>query len=234
MEITVIHGVSHKGSTYNITKQIIENLSNNETVINEFFMPTDMPHYCHGCLNCVLKGEETCAHYTEVAKIVSAFDRADIIILDSPTYVMEMTGQLKAFCDHLAYLYMPHRPMVSMFKKVGIVVSTAAGAGTGRVTKSLESQLHFLGVPKVIRYGLNVYACKYSEVSEELKVKIAKDSEVIAKKAIKALKNPKPTIKMRIMFKVMKTLHGKRKLCEIDTEYWKVSGLMNGSPWKKK
>ena len=234
MEITVLHGVKHKGSTYNITKQIIDNLIDSESTVNEFFMPNDMPHFCNGCLNCVLQGEDKCAHYESVSKIAQAMERADIIIVDSPTYVMEMTGQLKVLFDHLAYLYIPHRPRVSMFSKVGIVVSTAAGAGSGKVTKSLASQLQFFGVPKVIRYGKSVYASKYADVTEELKSQIKKDSEVVAKKAIRAMKNPKPKLKMRIMFKVIKTLHSKNKLCERDVIYWNEVGLTKGSPWKKK
>ena len=232
MEITVLHGVKHKGSTYNITKQILEHLSDENTIVNEFFMPTDMPHFCTGCLNCVTQGEEKCVHHADVEKIATALERADIIMVDSPTYVMEMTGQLKTMFDHLAYFYIPHRPRVSMFSKVGIVVSTAAGAGTGRVTKSLASQLYFFGVPEVIRYGKNVYASKYSEVTDELKVQISKDSEKVAKKALKALKNSKPTIKMRIMVKVMKGLHSKNQLGEKDGNYWRENGLLKGSPWK--
>jgi len=49
MEITVIHGGKHKGSTYNITQQILEHLCDIDTAVNEFFMPSDMPNFCTGC-----------------------------------------------------------------------------------------------------------------------------------------------------------------------------------------
>ena len=79
-----------------------------------------------------------------------------------------------------------------------------------------------------------MYASKYADVTEELKAQIKKDSEVVAKKAIRAMRNPKPKLKMRIMFKVIKTLHSKNNLCERDVIYWNEVGLTKGSPWKKK
>ena len=44
MNIVVIHGQMHHGSTYNITKKFIKHLSTEKTDINEFFLPKDAPH----------------------------------------------------------------------------------------------------------------------------------------------------------------------------------------------
>ena len=43
MKITVIHGQSHKGSTYNIAKQLCDKLGGEVT---EFFLPTDFDCFC--------------------------------------------------------------------------------------------------------------------------------------------------------------------------------------------
>lgn len=56
MKIVVLHGQSHKGSTYNITKLFIENISDDDTELVEFFMPKDTPPFCLGCFNCFEKG----------------------------------------------------------------------------------------------------------------------------------------------------------------------------------
>ncbi|MDO5520930.1 MAG: NAD(P)H-dependent oxidoreductase [bacterium] len=50
-------------------------------------------------------------------------------MIDSPCYCMGMTGALKSFLDHLAYLWLSHRPHPQMFHKVGVVISCAGGAG---------------------------------------------------------------------------------------------------------
>ena len=56
MKITVIHGQSHKGSTYHIAKQLCDKLGGEVT---EFFLPKDFAGYCKGCTACFIK-EDGC------------------------------------------------------------------------------------------------------------------------------------------------------------------------------
>ena len=62
---------------------------------------------------------------------------SDVIIIGSPTYVLEMTGHLKHFFDHIFTAWLSHRPEPPMFTKTAVVVSTAAGFGMDGVTKSI-------------------------------------------------------------------------------------------------
>lgn len=57
MEMTIIHGQGHKGSTYHITSMIKEQLVDSDTEIHEYFMPQDTPDFCAGCFQCIQKGE---------------------------------------------------------------------------------------------------------------------------------------------------------------------------------
>lgn len=57
LKIIVIHGQSHKGSTYHMTKQIIDKISDTDITINEYFMPNDTPDYCIGCYKCFNESE---------------------------------------------------------------------------------------------------------------------------------------------------------------------------------
>lgn len=45
MKIVVLHGQSHKGSTYNITKLFIENISDDDTELVEFLCPRIHHHF---------------------------------------------------------------------------------------------------------------------------------------------------------------------------------------------
>lgn len=83
MKIVVLHGQMHKGSTYNITKLFLKNLSDKNTKITEFFMPEDTPPFCIGCFNCFMKGEERCPHSDRVQSIVKVIDESDLIIKDN-------------------------------------------------------------------------------------------------------------------------------------------------------
>ncbi|MEG0308535.1 MAG: NAD(P)H-dependent oxidoreductase [Clostridium sp.] len=234
MEITIIHGQGHKGSTYHISEEVINKIKSVDTVINEFFMPRDTPEYCVGCYNCIKKGEGYCPHADKVQPIIKAMERSQIVIIDSPTYCFEMTGQLKTFLDHLAYMWMSHRPNKDMFSKVGIVVSTAAGAGSKRVTKSLAQQLFWLGFSKVYSINQNVNATSWSEVSDKIKEKIRLKVNKIALKIKKNITTSKPNIKTKFMFLAMVGSQNMNNWNMIDKKYWEEKGWLEKSrPWRK-
>ena len=232
MTIVVIHGQMHYGSTYNITKQFLHYLSTNKPAIKEFFLPRDAPHSCMGCCNCFTMGEEHCPHASFIQPIANAFEEADLIILESPCYVMGMSGQLKSFLDHLGYRWMPHRPHPRMFQKVGLVISTAAGAGTKKVTKALSRNLFFWGVPKILRYGINVSATSWKTVSEKKKSKIEKEVIKKAGKIRKLMGRVNPGIKTKFMFQMMRLSQKKNDWNPTDKEHWAKNGWLGKKrPW---
>ena len=56
MDITIIHGQAHKGSTYHITDMIRERIGSDNTEIHEYFMIKDTPGFCVGCFIFILDG----------------------------------------------------------------------------------------------------------------------------------------------------------------------------------
>ena len=176
MKITLIHGQAHKGSSYNIARQIADKLPAESREVAEFFLPRDAPGYCSGCYRCFYEGEEACSQAEKVQAVARSMEDSDIIIIDSPTYCLKMTGQLKTLFDHFAYMWLSHRPREAMFSKVGIVVSTTAGVGANKVTKELAQQLFWLGVPKIYRYSKRVNASSWETVSEKIKEEIERET----------------------------------------------------------
>jgi len=57
MKVSLIHGQSHKGSSYNISRQILDKLPAEDMELSEFFLPKDGPGYCAGCCRCFKEGE---------------------------------------------------------------------------------------------------------------------------------------------------------------------------------
>ena len=49
MKAVIIHGQSHKGSTYQIARSIAEKTGGE---ITEFFLPRDFDEFCCGCTVC--------------------------------------------------------------------------------------------------------------------------------------------------------------------------------------
>ncbi|WP_261854393.1 flavodoxin family protein [Clostridium folliculivorans] len=230
--MVVLHGQMHKGSTYNITKLFLDKLSDKNPEITEFFMPKHTPGFCVGCFNCFTKGEDACPHADTVQPIVKEMEKADLLILESPCYVFGMSGQLKTFLDHMGYRWMPHRPHERMFSKIGLVISTAAGAGTRKVTKDLKNNLFYWGVPKTYCYGKHVGALNWETVKPEKKKQIESEVTKLAEKISREVCNVKPGIKTKVMFKIMKMNQKSNDWNATDKEYWIKKGWINGkNPW---
>ena len=145
MRIVVLHGQSHKGSTYHLAKLFCDKLGGEVT---EFFLPRDFGAFCMGCSQCFSQSEQLCPHADQLRPITEALDAADVIVLASPVYVYHVTGPMKALLDHYGYRWMVHRPQEGMFFKQAVCLSTAAGAGTRRTNQDLADSAFFWGLPR--------------------------------------------------------------------------------------
>ncbi len=229
MKTVIIHGQNHKGSTYNIARILAEKIGGETT---EFFLPKDFGEFCVGCTTCFMKDEKKCPHYEKLKPITEAMDSADVIILASPVYVYHATGAMKAFLDHYGYRWLVHSPEESMFKKQGVCISTAAGAGIKPTNKDMADSLFFWGVAKIYKFGIAVAATDWKKVNDKKKNKIEKATSSIAKKIIKNNGKVKPSLKTKGYFYLMRMLQ-KKGWNEKDIKYWKEKGWDKKSrPWK--
>jgi multimeric flavodoxin WrbA len=232
MKVTLIHGQAHRGSTYNVSRKIAGKLPAGIGEIDEFFLPSHAPAYCAGCYRCFREGEEACPQAEKVQAIVRSMEEADVIIIDSPTYCLKMTGQLKTLFDHFAYMWLSHRPREAMFSKVGIVVSTTAGLGARGVTKDMAQQLFWLGIPKVYRYGKRVGAMSWDEVTDKTKAEIEGETSRLASKAAAKAGSSSPGLKLRLLFSIMRMNQKGNKWNATDKDYWTEKGWLDGkNPW---
>lgn len=230
MEITIIHGQMHKGSTYHITEQIKNKISTKETVVHEFYLPKDLPHPCVGCFQCIKEGEQYCPHYDKIGKIVQAMENSQIILIDSPTYCFSMTGQLKILFDHLGFMWLTHRPNESMFYKSGIAISTAAGTGAKKVTRMIKEQFLWMGLSRCYQLPVIVGASSWDEVSIERKRKIEKQTDRIARKIQIKIG---PNLHLKLLFFLFRLMQKSNEWNETDKNYWKEKGwLKKERPWK--
>lgn len=229
MKIVIIHGQSHKGSTYHIAHELAEKI---EGEIKEFFLPRDFGEFCIGCTNCFMKSETLCPHYEKLKPITESIDEADVIILASPVYVYHATGAMKSFLDHYGYRWMVHCPEESMFRKQGVCISTAAGAGMKSTNKDMMDSLFFWGVAKRYQYGVGVAATDWDGISEKKKYAIEKATTSIAKKIKRNSANIKPGLKTRAFFWIMHLMQ-RNGFNPRDVEYWKMKEWIGKKrPWK--
>lgn len=229
MKITIIHGQSHQGSTYNIAKLLAKKLNGE---IEEFFLPKDFGEFCTGCTNCFTISETKCPHYEKLSPITQALDNADVIILASPVYVYHATGPMKAFLDHYGWRWLVHRPEEKMFSKQAVCICTAAGGGMKSTNRDMAHSTFFWGIAKTYKYGIAVMETSWERVSSKRKQKIEKKLDLLAKKVSKKQGRIKPSVKTKVFFAVMRQMQ-KRGWNEADVCYWKEKGWSEKKrPWK--
>ena len=174
-----------------------------------------------------------CPHYKTLNPITDAMDNSDIIILTSPVYVYHVTGAMKAFLDHYGYRWIVHRPNESMFKKQVVCISSAAGGGMKSANKDMADSAFFWGAAKIYKYGFAVREVTWDNVKDDIKESISKKMNLAAIKIKREYGKVKPSIKTRIFFKVIKSLHKKKNFTENDFNYWNERGWLNNTiPWK--
>ena len=229
MNITVIYGQGHRGNTWALTQLFLERLHDYNTHVDEFFLPDDRIGYCIGCQNCIMHSEHNCPHADAVQEIVSSIDIADVIIIASPGYVLNMTGQLKTLFDHLAYRFMSHRPEPSMFSKQAIALSTVAGIGMTKTVKAISGNLFWWGIARTYRYGLRIAATDFEHIADTRKKRIRRKADRIVRRIKKNEKRAKPGIKAKLIFSFMRIGQKKNDWNPVDKEYWQRNGWLDNS-----
>lgn len=233
MKILLISGTNHKGSTYHIGRMLIDKLNAKEEDIKEIFLPGDMPQYCCGCARCFMEDEAKCPHYSYMKPITEMIDEADVLIFTSPVYVFHVTGQMKSLLDHYGYRWMVHRPSEKMFSKQAVCISTAAGGGMKSTNKDLTDSLKFWGVARIYTYGKAVAAISWNKVSDDKKQEIEKNVSRIAQKLKRRGEKLIPSLKVKLLFYIMRAAEKRGGFNPVDNEYWKTKGwLEKKRPWK--
>lgn len=229
MNIVIISGQNHKGSTYLVARELAEKVGGE---ITEFFLPRDFDEPCIGCWTCFRTELSHCPHYGKLQKLTDAMDRADLIILASPVYVFHATGQMMSFLDHYGTRWMVHRPDERMFHKQGVCISTAAGGGMRSTNQDMYHSLMFWGLPKIYRLGFAVRAAGPKEIPEKIRQKIHRKTDALANKIRRNNPPSAPSLKAKFWFYAVRFAHMHSLNIEPDYSYWEERGWHGKNrPW---
>ena len=227
MKILTIIGTPHKGNTSAIVDLFLNEFKDNNNTFDEIVLPNDFNNMCYGCANCILKGEENCPHYKEMSKIIEKMEKSDLIILATPVFVGSCTGALKSLLDHLAYMWLVHRPKESMFHKVGLIITSAGGSGVKHTVKLLKFNLFYWGIPNIFNYGVTTMKMGGNYSEYKYKEKIINQVNKKANKIKKILVKRKVGIKTRFFYNLFKMTQ-KNGWNKTDVDYWKKQGWLDG------
>lgn len=233
MEICAIHGSNRKGNTDKTITIIKEQLNSYEKITySDVYLPRDLPRFCDGCFTCICTGDhagQNCPHKQYTRPIWDKILKSDGIIIASPSYALAESAQIKALLDHYACSFITHRPSVEMFDKIGLVVSTAAGAGTGRVISTISRNLLFWGVKRIVKCGVNIWEIDWENIQEKRR---SNAERLLRKKTLRFYRLTKKRYKLRTSLVTKTLMFFFRWLIasypdtHLDKIYWEAKGWL--------
>lgn len=238
MNITVINGTEKCGVTYRLKEMFLAEFTDKANIM-EYYLPKDCPNFCKGCISCILKGENTCKDAEYIEKIEKSLLKADLIVMTSPAYVYHVTGAMKAFLDHFAYRWIPHRPAPEMFGKRAVIITQCLGAGAKSAAKDIKHSLSWWGISKIGIFtdalmGDIVWERLSKKKKAELTSKIKKLSQSFAHMDYKKPAHTNLITKIKFLFcrMMQQSLH-KNNPEYLDGKYWAEQGWLGKTrPWK--
>ena len=218
MKIVSIFGSPRKKYSYEYTSLIKKRIKTDNTVeFEDIFLQDLSPEYCHGCYRCMKEGENFCEKYEEINKIIKTLDSADGLIISCPVYVNSVSGLMKNFIDHLAYLL--HRPR--FFGKKAIVIVSTLETGIKEVSNYLSKTVSQWGFDVVGSIGIKVKGFEQNEINREKYLKKINKLTYAFQQALSDNKKSTPKLENLIFFHLFKVLVDYTKeMSPADFTYW--------------
>ena len=227
MNITIIKATNRKNSsTYHAAKYLISQLHQVGEVY-EFTLPDDMPHICRGCYACLHGNEDKCGGAKYLAPINEAFQKSELIVFCCPVWCFHAPGQIKSFLDHYGYRWLIHRPDFRMRKKQAVVITTAGGGGLKSAPRDIKDSMDYWGLARTHIVTQSVWGFFWNDMPENFKKSLLRKLDKTAKSVEKHARNLKPTLKVNFLYHMFQNLHLKRKMWDLDDEYW-IQNLQTG------
>lgn len=101
-KIVILNGSPHKnGNTSALVRKFTEGAENAGNTVTEFFLDGMEIHGCKGCFGGHSSRACPCVQKDDMAQIYPAVRDCDVIVLATPLYYWNMSGQLRTAVDRL-------------------------------------------------------------------------------------------------------------------------------------
>lgn len=152
----IIGSPRRDGNTAFITGKIADGMKEAGIEIETINLGSMNIHYCQGCGVC--EKTRQCVQRDDMDTIIKSMIDANIILIASPSYWGDITGQLKVFFDRSTPLCNAKDGTTPFPKgKIGIAIALRKGNSPGENLHIIESIQHYFGhlyiVPKA-RYTI--------------------------------------------------------------------------------
>lgn len=175
LNISVIYGTTKKACTYNCVQILLNSLKITIPItVKEFFLEKELLNQSDRFFSCYINGEFININSNPIDYLTNSLDSSDLIILASPVIQCDTTIEFNSLLNHLSYKSIEYNTKSFMNTKIGLVLSTTAGAGLFHTTNNLKKNLIFWGISDVFRFSRTIYETNWEDVDFNTKLKINK------------------------------------------------------------
>ncbi len=132
------------GNTSAIVSEIIRGLEKHNIEVTQYCLNQLNISYCCGCKSCYNTGK--CVINDDVSKVVDAIFSSQLVIVASPSYWGDVTGQMKVFIDRCTpYCNTNDARFPTQSGQKGVAVAVRAGQNKKENLNLVHTIEHFLG-----------------------------------------------------------------------------------------
>lgn len=163
MKVLMINGSPHKnGCTFTALNEVAKTLSSHDIESEIIYLGTKPVAGCIACYKCLKTGH--CFMNDEVRVLQERMDEFSAIVLGSPVYYSQATGQIASFCQRL-FFYMESR----MAGKLGASVVSCRRGGASATFEQLNQYFTVCNMPVVSsQYWNSVHGWTPEDVEKDL------------------------------------------------------------------
>ena len=142
--ICIVGSPRQGGSTAFLVDRIIAGMREGRVEARRFVLGELAIGYCQGCRECETTG--TCVQRDDMDTLLQGILDADIVLLASPSYWGDVTGQMKVFIDRSLPLCNAATGQTPVPPgKIGVAVAVRAGRSAGENQHIVDTFEHYFG-----------------------------------------------------------------------------------------
>ncbi len=171
---------------------------------------------CIGCTNCFINGTCPQDKHDDMKLIKEKILNSDFIILASPVYLHNVSGDMKIFIDRITYW----THLLRLAGKPGIAIATSSGNGLDITVNYIHKVMSFMGIKVVGKFGVIPYDMN------EICINSVESCSNIISEYISGKKLESDNT-LELIFKAnKKSIELQNDLNSSEYKYWNESGLI--------
>jgi len=165
MKVIAINGSARKnGNTAILLKAVLDELGERGIKTELVSLAGLEVRPCRACLKCAEKKNRRCVVKDDANDVIAKLDEADGIILGSPVYFADLSGQLKCLIDRSGMVARVNGDMFKRKPAAAVVAARRSGA-----VHAFDSINHYFLIGQMIVVGSSYWNVAYGREKGEVK-----------------------------------------------------------------